>query len=165
VVKLMLETDHDDRGQVRRRLMLHSLTPIGGGDRAEVSIHDLSATGMLIETSTPVSVGEPIEVELPHGCSSEALVVWARGHLLGCVFAEPIPRPAMSAALLTSLNDLSPAPPDDAPASPPNALNTESDRQSGSETGKLPRTVRALTIIISALLAWAVIISIALVIT
>jgi hypothetical protein len=66
----------DRRRSVRRALRLGALT----GDNAQLAtIHDLSLTGALIETSVPMLVGATFEVELPNVGAVEANVVWNSG--------------------------------------------------------------------------------------
>jgi hypothetical protein len=86
----------------RRRTVRRSLQ-LGIGGEAQVTIHDLSLTGALLETSIPMLVGATFEVELPHAGSTEAVIVWNSGEYYGCQFSQPISPAALSAALLQSL--------------------------------------------------------------
>ena len=79
------------------RLQAQIATPEGGGG---IQVHNLSKTGMLVETEGSVVVGESIEVELPGGTSRRAEVVWADDTLFGCHFADPLTTAMLSAALL-----------------------------------------------------------------
>jgi hypothetical protein len=85
----------DRRRSIRRALHLGV-----GGDGEPVTIHDLSLTGALLETSVPMLVGAIFEVELPHAGTVEASVIWNSGEYYGCQFALPISPAALSAALL-----------------------------------------------------------------
>jgi transcriptional regulator with XRE-family HTH domain len=67
-----------------------------------VVVHDLSETGLLLQTSGQLSVGERIEVVLPHAGATEANVVWASNEFFGCRFEKRISRAALSAAQLLS---------------------------------------------------------------
>ena len=69
---------NDRRRSPRRALRLGAN---GNGDR--VTIHDLSLTGALLETSIPMLVGAVIEVELPHAGKIEAEIVWSSGEYYG----------------------------------------------------------------------------------
>lgn len=94
----------EDRGmeQERRRSVRRALK-LGAGVAGEtVTIRDISLTGMLLETSTPMLVGASFEVELPHAGIIAALVVWSSGEFYGCEFAGPISPAAVSAARLQS---------------------------------------------------------------
>jgi transcriptional regulator with XRE-family HTH domain len=65
-------------------------------------VHDLSATGLLLETSIELAVDERLEVELPEATNARARVIWKSGNLFGCQFTSPLPRAALSAAQLLS---------------------------------------------------------------
>lgn len=92
-----LEPVGDRRRSVRRALRLG----LDAGERGEsVTIHDLSLTGALLETSVPMLVGATFEVELPQGSPVEASVVWNSGEYYGCQFVLPITPSVLSAALL-----------------------------------------------------------------
>jgi hypothetical protein len=85
---------NDRRRTVRRSLHL------GGGSGEPVTIHDLSLTGALIETSIPMLVGAMFEIELPQTGKVAATVVWNSGEYYGCQFDLPIAPSVLSAALL-----------------------------------------------------------------
>lgn len=87
----------------RRRSPRRSLRFGAGGGSEEVTIHDLSLTGALLETSVPMLVGAMIEVELPHAGRVEAEIVWSSGEFYGCQFGLPISPAALSAARLLSV--------------------------------------------------------------
>lgn len=90
-----LEPGGDRRRSPRRSLKL------GAGEGGEaVTVHDLSLTGALIETSVPMLVGALVEVELPVAGKIEAEIVWNSGEYYGCQFSLPIAPSALSAALL-----------------------------------------------------------------
>ena len=84
----------------RRRTVRRSLHLGLGGGGTPVTIHDLSLTGALIETSVPMLVGAMFEVELPQVGKVEATVVWNSGEYYGCQFDLPIAPSILSAALL-----------------------------------------------------------------
>ena len=87
----------DRRRSVRRAL---KLGVVGAGNSEPVTIHDLSLTGALLETSVPMLVGAIFEVELPNVGSVEASVIWNSGEYYGCQFALPITPATLSAAVL-----------------------------------------------------------------
>lgn len=87
----------DRRRSVRRALRLG--VAAGDGDEL-VTIHDLSLTGALLETSVPMLVGATFEVELPQAGTVEASVIWNSGEYYGCQFTLPITPAALSAAQL-----------------------------------------------------------------
>jgi hypothetical protein len=84
----------------RRRTVRRSLHLGLGGSGEPVTVHDLSLTGALIETSIPMLVGAMFEIELPQAGKVEATVVWNSGEYYGCQFELPIAPSALSAALL-----------------------------------------------------------------
>jgi hypothetical protein len=84
----------------RRRTVRRSLHLGVGGIGEPVTVHDLSLTGALIETSIPMLVGAMFEVELPQVGKIEATVVWNSGEYYGCQFELPIAPSVLSAALL-----------------------------------------------------------------
>jgi hypothetical protein len=85
------------RSSPRRQLSLGAVLP-GTGD--EAVIHDLSTTGILIETKADLATFEQLQLELPEAGTVVATVVWNSGHYFGCEFHKPISRAAISAALL-----------------------------------------------------------------
>jgi hypothetical protein len=91
------EPKGDLRRSARRSLRLGLAS---GAD--SVTIHDLSLTGALIETSGAMLVGATFEFELPQAGTVQATVVWNSGEFYGCEFERPIPSAALSAALLQS---------------------------------------------------------------
>lgn len=85
------------RGELRRKLTLvnHSRASLIAG--MDVRIHRLSATGMLMETDAPLSVGEPIELILPEDVRCLGMVVWASGKIYACQFDKSLPNDAINA--------------------------------------------------------------------
>jgi hypothetical protein len=93
----------EQRGDLRRTLRLEVEGTRDDSRVAPLNIHDLSATGLLAQTSEPPLVGERLYVQLPdEGCYA-AKVVWSSGSFVGCAFDTPLPRAAISAALLRSI--------------------------------------------------------------
>ena len=92
-----LPQEGERRRSVRRALKL------GIGDGESVTIRDISLTGLLLETSTPMLVGAGFSVELPHAGTIPAVVVWNSGEFYGCEFDGPISPAAVSAARLQSV--------------------------------------------------------------
>src|SRR4029450_4627975 len=72
------------------------------GTGSDVRIHDVSETGLLIETAAELAVFDDLEIELPEVGFTPALVVWTSGRFYGCQFKERISQAAISAALLRS---------------------------------------------------------------
>lgn len=86
----------------RRKLRLAAPGASGSGAAMNVVVHDLSETGLLLQTSGQLSVGERIEVVLPHAGPTEAKVVWASNEFFGCKFEKRISRATLSASQLLS---------------------------------------------------------------
>lgn len=108
VLAYLKPLDHapaERRGAPRLAMTLGSeLGPCG----SSVKIRDLSSTGLLFETSADLAIGETIEVHLPEIGAARARVARSDGQLFGCQFEQPIPRAAVSAALLRSQPDPQP---------------------------------------------------------
>jgi PilZ domain len=81
----------------RRTLQLQSTIAEGEED---VIIHDISHTGLLLETDAFFSERQLLDVELPEVGLAKASVVWRSGRYVGCRFVKPLSRAAISAALL-----------------------------------------------------------------
>lgn len=88
------------RGDERVRMRLEAPGSLEQGEGTTVVIHNLSASGMLIETASDLDVGQHIMVALPEAPDVSATVVWRSGALAGCRFDQPLPRRALSAAQL-----------------------------------------------------------------
>jgi len=135
----------DRRGFERHVLKLR----VPGSTRSEaavVLIHDLSRTGLLIETSAKLALGADLEIDLPETGARQAKVVWNGGHYFGCQFHEPISKGGLSAALLKS--------PSEADASKP------AYDDSWVEEEKYPLRTRAAIIVGLALACWAIVLTV-----
>lgn len=86
----------------RRTLKLDARGERASGDAAEVTVHNASTTGLLLETETPLEEGERIAIDLPQAGPTVARVVWTSGKLHGCQFEDPISAATLSAAQLRS---------------------------------------------------------------
>lgn len=87
------------RGEGRRTLRLGTTGKFARGEGA-VTVHNLSETGLLIESREPLAQGDTFAVELPQAGEQMAEVVWADAPMFGCRFAEPLDTAALSAAQL-----------------------------------------------------------------
>lgn len=92
-----LPPESERRDAPRREL---KLGVTGAGE--PVTIRNISITGMLLESSTPLLVGATFAADLPNAGSVAAEVVWNGGNFYGCEFDRPISPAAVSAALLLS---------------------------------------------------------------
>ncbi|GAC1584145.1 MAG: hypothetical protein NVS3B5_18790 [Sphingomicrobium sp.] len=130
-----LSSRSDRRRSVRRALKLG----VGEGEQ-EVTVHDLSLTGALLETSVPMLVGQTFEVELPQLGTVEATIVWNSGEYYGCQFELPIPPSVLSAALLQSTPATQAVSPD--PVAEIRELSSEVERLSVMMEKALKRLTR-----------------------
>lgn len=90
------------RGELRRKLSLGGAVPTFVGGGMDVRVHYLSTTGMLLETTAPLSVGEPIELLLPEDARCAAMIVWANESIFACQFDRALSTAAISAIKLQS---------------------------------------------------------------
>ncbi len=88
------------RGAARMRMRIEAAGSLGSGEGTTVVIHNLSATGMLIETMSELAIGQRLTVVLPEAPDLAAIIVWRSGALAGCRFAQPLSRATLSAAQL-----------------------------------------------------------------
>jgi hypothetical protein len=158
--RLQITSTTDQRGCARRKLSLLSSLHATG---EEATIHDISATGMLIETASRLATFDALELELPEAGVTPALVIWNSGRYYGCEFKEPISQAAISAALLRSPA----AAPDDfeVPAvlseGRPDENSLDAPEDGVTDEDRAPLSVRLRVIFGSAILLWALIIWIA----
>lgn len=136
------------RSSPRLKLSLGALLPETG---EAVIIHDLSSTGMLIETTARLKPSEQLHVELPEVGATVAAVIWNSGNYFGCQFRGSIPKRAISAALLKN-----PAEPV-APPVLPTVAESETGEEGEAETDKASLTVRLRVILGLSLALWALI--------
>ena len=89
----------DRRSSPRHTLCLDSTLQTTGD---AVTIHDLSSTGMLIETAARLAPFDGLAVRLPEVGIMPAIIVWNSGRFFGCEFNERLSQATISAALLRS---------------------------------------------------------------
>ncbi|CCA92105.1 helix-turn-helix domain-containing protein [Novosphingobium sp. PP1Y] len=77
-------------GQPTRKLSLEGTAASFKGQRESVSVTNLSKTGMLLETSAPLSVGEPLSILFPEGETRNASIVWAAETIFACEFEKAL---------------------------------------------------------------------------
>lgn len=95
-----IETSIDNRQQRRHKLFLEVEARGSNSLVGTVTVLDISDTGLLIETQSPLGVGEMIEVNLPEAGLMEAEIVWASGQIYGCKFGQILTPAAIAAARL-----------------------------------------------------------------
>ena len=93
-------TSENERGTPRLHMRLGAPGSVEGSGSALVVIHNLSATGMLIETASDLAIGQRIMVALPEAPDCAATVVWRSEALAGCRFDRPLSHAMLSAAQL-----------------------------------------------------------------
>lgn len=93
----------DQRGAPRRALRLETSGTLPDGREANVTIHNISAGGLLLETALELEPGETLTLDLPEAGAVEAAVVWRSEGLHGCAFAAPLGAGALAAAQLQGL--------------------------------------------------------------
>jgi len=86
----------------RRMLRLDTTGALATGSATVVTIHNISATGLLLETAAELAEGEEVAVELPLAGLCQARVVWRSDGFFGCRFASALSQAALAAAELRS---------------------------------------------------------------
>ena len=89
----------------RRALRLLAEGATTTGEAQAVTIHNISATGLLLEGPEELTVGEVLTLELPAAGERRAEVVWTSGQLAGCRFDAPLSPADLTAAQLQSAVD------------------------------------------------------------
>lgn len=84
----------------RRALRLQLQGAKATGVEVEVLVHNISATGLLLESDVELALGDRIEVGLPHAGATWAKVIWNSTRIYGCQFDTPISSATLSAAQL-----------------------------------------------------------------
>ncbi|MDE2437229.1 MAG: helix-turn-helix transcriptional regulator, partial [Sphingomonadales bacterium] len=95
----------------RRRLLLETEGTTRDVSTAAVRIHNVSSTGLLLETTVPLSPSERIEVDLPHAGITVAQVAWSNQPFHGCRFDAPLSSATLSALELRATPLPLPGPP------------------------------------------------------
>lgn len=98
----------------RRVLHFEADGALPTGARSEVRVHNVSTTGLPIESPVALTVGERIEIDL-RAEATWARVIWTSEALAGCAFEVPLTAAALSAAQLRSAPG-QPSNPEDQPA-------------------------------------------------
>jgi len=95
-----IETSIDNRERRRHTLILDVEGRENGTASGAALVHDISDTGLLIETTCALAVGEVIEVTLAPMGVMEAEIMWDGGQIYGCKFTQENPQAAISAELV-----------------------------------------------------------------
>lgn len=73
------------------------------GDEANVTIHNISTAGLLIETDLSLSEGDQLVLDLPEAGAVGAVIVWRSEQLYGCAFETELGPAALAAVQLQGL--------------------------------------------------------------
>ena len=90
----------DPRRSVRHTLRLEASGSTADGKHAQVTVHNISASGVLLETAAVLDVGETFAIDLPEAGERRAIVSWASAAFYGCQFEEPLSPAQVAAAQL-----------------------------------------------------------------
>ena len=90
----------DPRRSVRHTLRLEASGSTADGKHARVTVHNISASGVLLETVAVLDVGETFAIDLPEAGERRAIVSWASAAFYGCQFEEPLSPAEVAAAQL-----------------------------------------------------------------
>ena len=101
-IEAHLYPESGQRASLRRSLLLATSGRLGDGVAANVTVHNLSAAGLLIETALELAVGEQLTIDLPEAGAVDAVIVWRSQQLYGCAFEQALGQAALAAAQLAS---------------------------------------------------------------
>ncbi|BDI59546.1 helix-turn-helix domain-containing protein [Qipengyuania nanhaisediminis] len=90
----------EGRNQPRRALRLETRGSLTSGEDANVTVHNISAAGLLIETQASLETGERLAIDMPEFGPVGAEIVWQSGQLYGCAFEQALGEAALAAAEL-----------------------------------------------------------------
>lgn len=101
----------DQRAAPRRALRMEASGLSPDGEETNVTIHNVSAAGLLIETVLDLAAGEQLALDLPEAGVVTAAVVWRSERLYGCAFDQELGAAALAAMQLQGLSPGTPIPP------------------------------------------------------
>ncbi len=99
-IKAHLQSGIGQRADTRRALRLETSGRLADGVEANVTIHNISAAGLLIETALDLAADEQFAVDLPEVGVVDAVIVWRSQQLYGCAFATALGTAALAATQL-----------------------------------------------------------------
>lgn len=126
--------DDSQRAAPRRALRLETsgLAPDGG--ETNVTIHNISAAGLLLETGLALAEGEQLAIDLPEAGIVAAMIIWCSERLYGCAFEQALGAAALAAIQLQGVA----VAPEPAPAIP----DARADESLGVRLNRLRREAR-----------------------
>lgn len=86
----------------RLTLRLEAPSATASGTATQVLVHNISATGLLLESEAPLALDERIAIDLPQAGATWAKVIWVSDRFVGCQFDAALSSAALSAAQLRS---------------------------------------------------------------
>ena len=90
----------DPRRSVRHTLRLEATAATADGGQVRVTVHNISTSGLLIETAAALEIGEAFAIDLPEAGERRAVVSWASEAFYGCQFDRPLTSAELGAAQL-----------------------------------------------------------------
>lgn len=100
--KLAAVENSDERSSTRFRLSLVGTAGQVGDGLLEVVLHDLSATGFLLESSAPLEVGTQVDLEMPGLGAARGEIIWGSSRFFGGQFRPALVAGSVQAALAQS---------------------------------------------------------------
>lgn len=100
VIKALLQSPEDLRSLERKSLLLTASGRLADGAETNVTVHNISAAGLLIETALELAVGDQLAIDLPEAGAVGAVIVWRSEQLYGCAFEQAIGNAALAATQL-----------------------------------------------------------------
>jgi DNA-binding XRE family transcriptional regulator len=97
------DASDSQRATPRRALRLEASGLGPDGEEANVTIHNISAAGLLLETGLALTTGEQLALDLPEAGIVTAVIVWRSERLFGCAFEQALGPAALAAAQLQGL--------------------------------------------------------------
>lgn len=92
----------NDMRSAERRVITFGFSINETGRNTRILVLNLSRSGMLLQTSADLDIGEKIQVEIPEAGPVNARIVRRTGNQFGAMFDNPITKAALSAVLLAS---------------------------------------------------------------
>lgn len=80
----------EDRGHERLRVHLGAVRVDLSAEASALTVHDVSASGILLETDQKLVAGSRIIVEFPLSLRRQARVVWASNNFYGAQFTQAL---------------------------------------------------------------------------
>ncbi|MEP3052394.1 MAG: helix-turn-helix transcriptional regulator [Erythrobacter sp.] len=93
----------------RRELLLQTSGVLPDGISENVTVHNISATGMLLQTAGSLVEGEELAIELPDLGLVVSKIVWVSGTLYGCAFDQSLSSAALAAIELRAGSPIAPS--------------------------------------------------------